>query len=372
MKKIFLLVIAIGVIGCLFCQLAQAKRMPAPEVEPVIYKGIKFIAPNTPQKMGYIEAYDIKTNKKVWKKKVYRVFINPLMETDVQWIFISSLSIKDGKLVVINERDKKYKVNIPKKILKEEIQLLQLTIKSDKEVYEVGEEIKIEAIVTNNSNKEIHIDGRGYLVICRIFHQTRGEIQIIQLVVQRVLPSMKDFIILKPNQTLSLGEKELSFIEDKPYIGKLRVEGFYEFIFDGGKYGLRAFTGKIKAKPIFITRVVERKEMRSPWAHKAPYPYENEDQLLVANSYKEEWVESSGEKYPEVVRKTKKVLKEWGRNPDKYEYKDNSHGYEISVSESPNFISVVFYPVGLEGLEQHVEIRMTKKDFMIVSILPGA
>ena len=108
------------------------------------------------------------------------------------------------------------------------------------------------------------------------------------------------------------------------------------------------------------------------WNNKFPYPYEDEDKQLVTNSYKEKWVESSAEKYPEAVKKAKEVLRDWGQNPDKYEYAGKACDYKIAVSESPNFISVVFLPIGLEGLERHVEIRMIKKDLAILSILPGS
>jgi hypothetical protein len=96
---------------------SQAKRMAPEEVEPLIYKGIKFVAPT--QKMGYIEAWDIETKKKVWEKKVYTVIYNPLLETDVQDIFIVSLQIKDGKLLVIDEHHRRFKEVIPKEILRE-------------------------------------------------------------------------------------------------------------------------------------------------------------------------------------------------------------------------------------------------------------
>jgi len=111
----------------------------------------------------------------------------------------------------------------------------------------------------------------------------------------------------------------------------------------------------------------------SPWAKKSPYPYENKDSVLVKNSYEEKWVESPIEKHSKAVQKAKEVLKEWGQNPDKYEYDGKSYDYKILVSESSNFISVVFYPVGLAaGLERNVEIKMTKNDYAILSILPGS
>jgi hypothetical protein len=95
----------------------EAKRIAPPTVNPLIYKGVKFVAPAS--RMGYVEAWDIQSGKKVWEKKVYSVFINPLMEADVQWVFIASLSIENGKLLVVDERGRRYKVSIPRKILKE-------------------------------------------------------------------------------------------------------------------------------------------------------------------------------------------------------------------------------------------------------------
>jgi hypothetical protein len=112
--------------------------------------------------------------------------------------------------------------------------------------------------------------------------------------------------------------------------------------------------------------------MDSPWAKKAPYPYENKDSLLVRNSYKEKWFESSQEKNPEALQKAKQVLEEWGQNPERYEYERKQYDYKISVSESKNFISVVFLPIALNKTCQQVEIRMSKNDYVVLSILPGS
>ena len=92
------------------CNMVEAKRLPPQEVEPVIYNGVKYTA--THEKMGYVEAWDIKTGKKLWEKKVYDVKIDPHMEADVQWVFITNLSIKDGKLIVVNENGDRYEIDI--------------------------------------------------------------------------------------------------------------------------------------------------------------------------------------------------------------------------------------------------------------------
>ena len=124
MKKSFkFLTILTTIIAFSVCNKAIAKRAPAPKIRPLIYRGVKIIAPNTPQKMGYVEAWDMEENKKVWEKKVYDVVIDPKKEADVQWIFISSLEIKDGRLIVKDERNKIYIVNLPPGILKNIIQI---------------------------------------------------------------------------------------------------------------------------------------------------------------------------------------------------------------------------------------------------------
>ena len=107
----------------MFCGLVYAKGLSLtkaiapPKISPLIYKGIKFVVPNTVKEVGYVQAWDVATGQKVWEKKVYRVIIMPFSE-DSQYVFIISLSIEDGKLVVVNENGREYKIDIPKAILK--------------------------------------------------------------------------------------------------------------------------------------------------------------------------------------------------------------------------------------------------------------
>ena len=124
MKKIVFLTVVFSLIPFMFCSFVYAKKISlqkkiaAPKIEPLIYKGIKFMVPNTVKEMGYVQAWDVETGKKVWEKKVYSVIINPFWENDIQWVFIISLSLEDGKLLVVNEKGREYKIGIPKAILK--------------------------------------------------------------------------------------------------------------------------------------------------------------------------------------------------------------------------------------------------------------
>ena len=98
-------------------QLACAKRLPPVKVEPVVYKGIRYIAPNDDGRRGYIEARNVETNKKLWELTVFTNRIDPNLEEDVQWVFIKELSIQDGRLIVTSEHGKTYQVGVNTKAI---------------------------------------------------------------------------------------------------------------------------------------------------------------------------------------------------------------------------------------------------------------
>jgi hypothetical protein len=95
--------------------LAFAKRLAPAEVEPVIHQGVRYIAPNDDGRRGYIEAWDVQTNKKLWDLTIFTNRIDPTLEEDVQWVFIKALNIRDGALIVASEQDKIYSVDLKTK-----------------------------------------------------------------------------------------------------------------------------------------------------------------------------------------------------------------------------------------------------------------
>ena len=124
MKKIVFSIVISGLILFTFCSFVYAKGLSLatknapPTIAPLIYKGIKFVVPNTVKKMGFVQAFDVETGKQVWEKKVYRVIALPFLGENARFVFIISLSIEDGKLVVVNDNGREYKIDIPKAILK--------------------------------------------------------------------------------------------------------------------------------------------------------------------------------------------------------------------------------------------------------------
>ena len=105
-----LVIIVLGV--CLMTGGGAAKRGPRPDVPPVVIAGIEYRAPNTVETEGCIEAWDTKSNKMLWRKKVYFTVKIPLLEQDVQWVFIKSMAVgpSGNELIIVNESGHRYTV----------------------------------------------------------------------------------------------------------------------------------------------------------------------------------------------------------------------------------------------------------------------
>jgi hypothetical protein len=102
----------IFLLALLLSQLASAKRVARVKVGPVIYEGVRYVAPNDDGRRGYIEAWNLGTNKKLWELTVFTNGIDPNLEEDVQWVFIKALNIQDGRLMVTSESGKTYQVDV--------------------------------------------------------------------------------------------------------------------------------------------------------------------------------------------------------------------------------------------------------------------
>lgn len=91
---------------------AHAKRMAPKPVTPVIAEGVRYTAPNDRGRACYVEAWDVATGKRLWEQVVCTVRIDPQLEEDVQWSFITSLAIEGGSLVIRTERSDTYLLDL--------------------------------------------------------------------------------------------------------------------------------------------------------------------------------------------------------------------------------------------------------------------
>jgi hypothetical protein len=98
-------------------QWASAKRVAPVKVDPVIYEGVRYIAPNDDGRDGYIEAWNVGANKKLWELTLFTNRIDPNLEEDVQWVFVKALNIQDGRLMVTSESGKSYQIDVNTKAI---------------------------------------------------------------------------------------------------------------------------------------------------------------------------------------------------------------------------------------------------------------
>jgi len=115
MTRVVLLICAAALLPCL----ASAKRAAPAKVEPVIYQGVRYVAPNDDGRRAYIEAWDIQTNKKLWELTIFANRIDPKLEEDVQWVFINKLGIRGNVLIVTSERGATYQIDLKTKAITE-------------------------------------------------------------------------------------------------------------------------------------------------------------------------------------------------------------------------------------------------------------
>ena len=112
MSRFVLIFVAVAL---LLPSLALAKRAAPAKVKSVIHQGVRYIAPNDDGRRAYIEAWDVRTNKKLWDLTVFTNRIDPQLEEDVQHVFIKTLSVRDGTLIVTSERGETYRVDLKTK-----------------------------------------------------------------------------------------------------------------------------------------------------------------------------------------------------------------------------------------------------------------
>ena len=95
--------------------LAEAKRGAPMEVLPVKVGNIEYSAPHrngTHKQMGFIEARDLKSGKLIWSRQIYAVKYDPDLEGDVQDVFIKSITVEGNNLIITNERNSKYQLDL--------------------------------------------------------------------------------------------------------------------------------------------------------------------------------------------------------------------------------------------------------------------
>ena len=105
-RRTFIAILAAVVVGLP----AYAKRMMPKRVEPLADGQVVYTAP--PEAMGFVVALDAATKKEIWRAQIYQVVKNPDLEGDVQDNFITKLAKDGGALIVTDERNRTYLLDL--------------------------------------------------------------------------------------------------------------------------------------------------------------------------------------------------------------------------------------------------------------------
>ncbi len=62
--------------------------------------------------MAFVIASDAKTGKELWRLTIFETKIEPFLEEDVQWVFITRLELKGNSLLVQDEKSRCYQIDL--------------------------------------------------------------------------------------------------------------------------------------------------------------------------------------------------------------------------------------------------------------------
>jgi hypothetical protein len=113
MKKLIIFILSIIVLS--YPMPSFAKRVHVEYPDTITVNGVVYQPAYSESfffHKAYIVACDPTANKMKWKKKIYSTFLNPLVEHDVQFIMIKKVQYENGILVIENENDVKYFMNL--------------------------------------------------------------------------------------------------------------------------------------------------------------------------------------------------------------------------------------------------------------------
>jgi outer membrane protein assembly factor BamB len=96
----------------------SAKRVPPKDIPPVVVNGTRYSA-NGDGKDSYVVATDVPSGNELWRVKVFHTRIEFWRgEEDNQWVFISDLKFAGNSLLVRDEKNRCYSIDMNTKHVK--------------------------------------------------------------------------------------------------------------------------------------------------------------------------------------------------------------------------------------------------------------
>ena len=117
---------------------AEGKRAPAKKLAPIIIGKLKYLADG-----NEIIAFNLENDTEIWRKTIYTIKYDSYLERDVQDVFIDSLVLKDSSLIIRNESNNWYFLDLINDKIYPDTKS-QKQIKNNGNILTIGESYKLE------------------------------------------------------------------------------------------------------------------------------------------------------------------------------------------------------------------------------------
>jgi outer membrane protein assembly factor BamB len=94
-----------------------AKRLPPKPVPPVVSGNVQYSVEGE-EGAQYVVASNVTSGQELWRVKVFQTHVRQRLEKDVQWVFITELTLASKQLLVRDEKARCYAVDLTTKRVK--------------------------------------------------------------------------------------------------------------------------------------------------------------------------------------------------------------------------------------------------------------
>jgi hypothetical protein len=91
----------------------SAKHVAPTRIDPIVCQGIRYVVPNAEGLRAYVEAWDLATDRMLWKKTIVRHFYFPFVGTEcMHYEYINTMTLNDGHLIFTTDRGRGFSLDL--------------------------------------------------------------------------------------------------------------------------------------------------------------------------------------------------------------------------------------------------------------------
>jgi hypothetical protein len=92
---------------------AHAKHVAPPKIQSIMNNGVRYVVPNDKGLRAYVEAWDVRTGRKLWAKTIFtRWYIPPFGTECMHYEYLASMTLVKDELVLTSQRGRTYSLDI--------------------------------------------------------------------------------------------------------------------------------------------------------------------------------------------------------------------------------------------------------------------